>query len=89
MSLKTILVKKCWTFSVALDMSNRLSTEYLDMRICVYLQEKIENFHVVSLPINVSHTAAVMFDAFKKFFDVLCPMWKQKFLSCASDGDLK
>ena len=62
---------------------------YLDIHIRVYLHNKIENFHVVSLPINGTHTAAVMFEAFEKFFDVLCPMWKQKVLSCASDGEAK
>ena len=67
--LKTILSEKCWTFSVAVDMSNHLSTGYLDMRARVYLQGRIENFHVVSLPINGRHTAAVMFEALEKFFD--------------------
>ena len=82
MQLKTIFMEKCWTSSVALDMSNHLSMGYLDMHIRVYLHNKIENFHVVSLPINGAHTDAVMFEAFKKFFDVLCPMWKRKFCVC-------
>ena len=89
MRLKMILEEKCWTFSVALDMSNHLSTGYLDIRVRIYVHGKIENFHVVSLPIHGVHTGAVMFDAFQRFFDVLCPSWKRKVLSCASNGEAK
>ena len=82
-------MERCWTFNVALDMSNHLSTGYLDMRVRAYLDGNIQNFHVVSLPIRGVHTGAAMFNAFQKFFDVLCPAWKEKVLSCASDGEAK
>ena len=89
MELKMLLSEDCWTFSVALDMSNHQATGYLDIRVRVYTKGKIQNYHVVSLPINGAHTAANMFETFEKFFDVLCPSWRNKVLSCASDGEAK
>ena len=42
MELKMLLSEDCWTFSVALDMSNHQATGYLDIRVRVYTKGKIQ-----------------------------------------------
>lgn len=78
-----------WCFSVALDMSNHQSTGYFDIRVRVFVAGKLHNLHVMALPVFTRHTALNLFRAFQRLFDVLCPAWRDKILSCSTDGENK
>ncbi|KAG6616930.1 ABC transporter C family member 5 [Phytophthora cinnamomi] len=41
-----------WTFAIALDMSTHLSVSYLDIRVRLYFNGRLLNFHLLAIPIN-------------------------------------
>jgi hypothetical protein len=59
-SISSIL-KKSWTFSIAMDMSTHMSTSYLDIRARIFVGGSIHNFHVMAIPMFSRHTAEQIF----------------------------
>ena len=80
---------QCWTFSVALDMSNHQETGYFAIRIRLFHNSTLYNIHLCALPIVGRHTALNLFTHFVKLIEILCPNWKQTMLSVGSDGEAK
>lgn len=84
------LMMKCWTFSIALDMSTHMSRSYLDIRGRFHIISRgIGNFHFIGIPIYDRHTAEVIFNSTKKFLDVLCPSWENIIVGITTDGEKK
>ena len=83
------VMASCWTFSLAMDMSTHMSTSYLDIRICLFVGGKIENLHLLAIPMFSSHTAEQIFVHAEKALDVLCPRWQDLILSISTDGEQK
>jgi hypothetical protein len=59
---------------------------YLDVRIRVCLNGKIENFHLVALPLHDSHTAQDMIDVLVSFLTALLIDWMKKVVGLTTDG---
>ena len=52
MNLQSIveLLRKCWAFSVALDMVTHMATAYCNVRIRICHQTTLQEFHLLSIP---------------------------------------
>ncbi|KAH9566273.1 hypothetical protein CY35_04G122900, partial [Sphagnum magellanicum] len=46
----------------------------------------LENLHLITLPFVGRHTSLATSEMFKKLFDVVCPLWKDKLIGCSTDG---
>ncbi len=89
LSIKHILQVLCskWAFSVAFDASTDLQqTSWVDVRIRYYQNSTLENLHLIILPFAGRHTGLATFEMFEKLFDVVYPLWKDKLISCFTDG---
>jgi hypothetical protein len=77
-----------WAFSLALDSTTHQSTSYLDLCICVYVEEHhtITNLHGCALLVFQWHTSEVMFKMVSNFLIVLCPDWKIRTLGLFFNG---
>ncbi len=87
--IKHILQVLCskWAFSVAFDASTDLQqTSWVDVRIRYYQNSTLENLHLIILPFAGRHTGLATFEMFEKLFDVVYPLWKDKLISCFTDG---
>ena len=83
------LLMKCWTFSLAMDMSTHKSTSYLDIQIRFFYGSTIHNFHLVAVPLFTWHTGEQIYLHAKKILDMLCPEWQSIILSITTDGEKK
>ena len=83
------VMASCWTFSLAMDMSTHMSTSYLDIQICLFIGGKIENLHLLAIPMFSSHAAEQIFVHAEKVLDVLCPRWRDLILSISTDSKRK
>jgi hypothetical protein len=84
------MLSKCWTFSVALDMSTHMSTSYLDLRLRVHDNRKgIVNVHFLSIPVYERRTGEVIFDTCSKALNILCPSWRDIIIGVTTDGEKK
>jgi len=41
---------------------------------------------MITLPFVGWHTGLATFEMFEKLFDAVCPLWKDKLISCSTDG---
>lgn len=80
------ILSTCWTFSIAFDSATIESTSYFDVRVRFGRRGQIFCFHLAALPMYGRHTGELMSDLFCKAMDVVCPTWRSKLLSAASDG---
>ena len=83
------LLMKCWTFSLAMDMSTHMSTSYLDLWIWFFYVSTIHNFHLVAVPLFNCHSGEQIYLHAKKVLDILCPEWQSIMLSITADGEKK
>ena len=56
LNLISKILMKCWTFSLAMDMSTHMSTSYLDIQIQFFYGSTIHSFHLVAVPMFTCHT---------------------------------
>ena len=91
MNLQSIaeLLKKCWVFSIALDMATHLATGYCDVRIRLCHNTTVYDFHLLSIPVHERHTGAIIFDTFAKAMDALYLDWRKKIIGASTDGEKK
>lgn len=79
--------KPCWAFSIAFDTATNAGDDYLDLRVRFFASGKLQNYHVLAVPMTDRHTGEVMFDIVKTVLHALVgPSWKEKLLSAATDG---
>ena len=83
------LLRKCWAFSIALDMATHMGTAYCDTRIRICHDCTVHDFHLLSIPIHDRHTGAIIFNTFAKAMDALFPDWRKTIIGAASDGERK
>ena len=83
--IKNIL-KNIWAFSIAFDAGNNLNSSYLDVRIRFYYKNKINNIHLLAIPMKKHHTGKYQFDLIVKVLDIIIPLWRVKLIGITTDG---
>ena len=83
------LLMKCWTFSLAMDMSTHMSTSYLDIQIQFFNGSTVHNFLLVAVPLFTCHSGEQIYLHAKKILDILCPEWQSIMLSITTDDEKK
>ena len=79
-------IQNQWAFSLAIDGSCCGSTSYIDVRVRFCENGSMQNLHLIAVPFNGSHTGVAMFEMLVRLFDCLCCSWKEKLISCSTDG---
>lgn len=80
------ILSSVWAFALALDSSTHLGHSYLDMRARFIIDKKIQNVHLIALPLHGKHTAQNMFLTVSKFLDTLVLDWRKKLIGVSTDG---
>ena len=74
------ILGKCWAFST------HQSTSYLDLRVRFCFGDNIHNFHVISAPMDGSHTGEEMFEIIVGVLNIIRPGWRESLIGVATDG---
>jgi hypothetical protein len=78
---------ECWSFSIAFDGATVQSRSLLDVRLRLLVGGRIENLHLLAIPLRESHTGLGMAKLVHSFMKVLCgESWKSKLLGYARMG---
>lgn len=80
------LLSESWAFAVAVDGSDCQSSSYIDIRVRLCSEGRLQSLHVIAVPFFGRHTGEAMYDMIETIFDVLCPDWKSKIIACSTDG---
>ena len=74
------LLRKCWAFSVALNMVTHMATAYCDVHIRICHKSIIHDFHLLSIPVHERHTGHIIFNTFAKAVDDIYLDWREKII---------
>jgi hypothetical protein len=83
------LLRHCWAFSVALDMSTRMPTSYCDSCIRICHKCTAHDFNLLCIPVHYRHTGETIFTTFTKVMDALFLDWRETITGASSDGKKK
>ena len=75
-SLSEVL-NSTWAFSLALDIGNKHSNSYLDLRVELVFNGGVQNLHVCAFPLEDKHTGKNIAEAVKNVMTPICPTWKE------------
>lgn len=81
------ILESVWASSLAFDVSTHQGHSYLDLRVRFCLNGKLENLHLIALPMYERHTGESMFNLIVEFLDVFYMDWKLRVIGLTSDGD--
>ena len=83
----SVLLKKSWAFSIAMDGATHQSMSYFDIRATFGMNGKLHNFHVMAVPMGeMRHTGANMEKLVLWVFEALDPDFLSKVVGITSDG---
>ena len=71
------LLRKCWAFSVTLNMVTHMATTYSDVCIRICHKTTVHDFHLLSIPVHDRHTGEIIFNTFAKAMDALYLDWRK------------
>jgi hypothetical protein len=82
-----ICSEECWAYANAFDGATVQGRSLLDFRVRLFVNDSIENLHLLAVPLRVSHTGAEMAEFLSALLQVLCgEKWKRKFVGLCTDG---
>lgn len=75
-----------WAFCISLD-SSTAKWGFFDIRCRVYVDQAVEDFHLLAMPITDRHTGDVVFIMLSKLLDTVASDWRKKIVGVTTDGD--
>ena len=75
-----------WAFALAFDIGNKQNNSYLAIRCRILLKGKLENLHLLALPMLDKHTGENICDKVKEALEPICPEWRKKLIGLGTDG---
>ena len=83
------LLRKCWAFSVAINMATHMATAYCYVRISICHKSTVHDFHLLSIPVHDRYTGDIIFNTFAKAMGALYSDWREMIIGASSDGEKK
>ena len=83
------LLRKCWTFYVAIKMTTYMETAYCNVRIRICHKNTVHEFHLLSIPVHDRHTGKIIFNTSAKAMDALYLDWRDMIIGASSDDKKK
>jgi hypothetical protein len=81
------LMEKVWACSMGFDCSTHHENSYMDIRVRVFFEGRLRNYHVVALPMFERHTGKYMTELIAKLFDAVFTDWRISMIGLSTDGD--
>ncbi|RMX67123.1 hypothetical protein DD238_004878 [Peronospora effusa] len=81
-----LLMRSSWAFAIATDAVAHQGTSYLDIRVRLWQNGALRDFHLLTLPAFDQHPAPSIMEHLEKFFDVMDSQWRSKLLGATTSG---
>lgn len=81
------LIKRCWAFSIALDMATHMAAGCYDHHIRIRHKFTLHDFHLLPIPIHERHTGENVLNIFAWEMGALYATWCTKITKVATNGE--
>lgn len=83
------MCRRCWAFSVALDLAMLKGTTYCDTHILLCYDGAVHDFHILEIRKQGRQNALNIFKTFWKAKDAIFPDWRKKTIGASSNSERK
>ncbi|TMW56726.1 hypothetical protein Poli38472_006736 [Pythium oligandrum] len=80
------MMRGSWTYAIATEAAEHQGTSYLDVRIRVWHNGGLRDFHLMTLPAFDRHPATTIMQRLERLLTVLDPRWRSKLLGTTANG---
>ena len=80
------LLRKCWAFSISLNMVTHMATAYYDVRIRICHKTTVHDLHIL---VHHRHTGEIIFNTFAKVMDAFYSDWREVVIGASLDVENK
>ncbi|GMF39385.1 unnamed protein product [Phytophthora lilii] len=81
-----LMMRASWAYAVASDAAIHQGTSYLDIRVRLWQNNGLQDFHLLTLPTFDKHPAPLIVEYLVKFFDIMDARWRSKLLGTTTNG---
>ncbi|RLN46623.1 hypothetical protein BBJ29_004463 [Phytophthora kernoviae] len=81
-----LMMRSSWTYALATDACVHQGTSYLDIRVRLWHNGALQDFHLLSLPMFDQHPAPAIVQRLEKCLGVLDSHWHSKLLGTTTNG---
>ncbi|GMG15018.1 unnamed protein product [Phytophthora fragariaefolia] len=83
-----LMMRSSWTYALATDAAVHQGTSYLDIRVRLWQNGALQDFHLLTLPTFDQHPAPSIMDRLEKFLDIMDSNWRGKLLGSSTNGGI-
>ncbi|KAL3668541.1 hypothetical protein V7S43_006624 [Phytophthora oleae] len=81
------LLSRSWGFGLVLREETGVSrVEFLDVRVVVYVQDKLRDLHVLALPLSGQHNSLTLAQTIEDVLTTIFPPWRTRVLGFTQNG---
>ncbi|KAG6970970.1 hypothetical protein JG687_00002301 [Phytophthora cactorum] len=81
-----LMMRSSWAYAIATDAAVHQGTSYLDIRIRLWQNRSLHDFHLLTVPAFDKHPAPSIMERLEKFFDIMDAQWRSKLLGTTTNG---
>ncbi|ETI39945.1 hypothetical protein F443_14532, partial [Phytophthora nicotianae P1569] len=81
-----LMMRSSWAYALATNAAVHQGTSYLDIRIRLWQNRSLHDFHLLTVPAFTQHPAPSIMKQLEKFFDVLDAQWRSKLIGTTTNG---
>ncbi|KAG7377135.1 hypothetical protein PHYPSEUDO_012128 [Phytophthora pseudosyringae] len=81
-----LMMRTSWAYAIATDAAVHQGTSYLDIRVRLWQNGALQDFHLLTLPAFDQHPAPSIMERLKKFLDVMDSHWRSKLIGTTTNG---
>uniref|UniRef100_A0AAV1UC97 Transposase n=1 Tax=Peronospora matthiolae TaxID=2874970 RepID=A0AAV1UC97_9STRA len=75
-----LMMRSSWTYTIATDAAVQQSTSYLGIRVRLWQNSALHDFHLVTFPAFDQHPTSLIVEQIAKLLDVMDSRWQSKLL---------
>ncbi|KAE9022765.1 hypothetical protein PR003_g11965 [Phytophthora rubi] len=81
-----LMMRSSWAYALATDAAVHQGTSYLDIRVRLWQNGALQDFHLLTLPTFDQHPAPSIMERLEKFLDIMDANWRGKLLGTTTNG---
>ncbi|EEY65122.1 uncharacterized protein PITG_16316 [Phytophthora infestans T30-4] len=81
-----LMMRSSWAYAIATDATAHQGTSYLDIRVRLWQNRSLHDFHLLTVPALNQHPAPSIMKTLEKFLDVMDDKWRGKLLGTTTNG---
>ncbi|KAG1699441.1 hypothetical protein DVH05_012856 [Phytophthora capsici] len=81
-----LMMRSSWAYAIATDASVHQGSSYLDIRVRLWQNGAMQDFHLLTVPAFVQRPASSIMERLQELLDIMDTNWRSKLLGTSTNG---